>query len=133
VSQPNQRMLVALLRIFGGVTLLAFLAVFLPVDWMAATHRWLGLGDFPRVPIVDYLTRSVSALYAFHGGVVLLASTNPVQYKNLVRYIGWTNVVLGVVCVFIDLHAGMPAYWTIAEGPPVVVVGVVVLFLSRRL
>jgi hypothetical protein len=133
VPQPNHRALVALLRIVGGVTALAFFAIFLPPDWMADTHRWLGLGDFPRAPIVDYLTRSVSALYAFHGGVVLLASTNPVQYKTLVRYIGWTSVVFGVVCVFIDLHAGMPAYWTIAEGPPVVVVGAVVLYLSRSL
>jgi hypothetical protein len=133
VSQPNQRLLVALLRIFGGVTALAFFAMFLPADWMAVTHRWLGLGDFPRAPVVDYLTRSVSALYAFHGGVVLLASTNPVHYKTLVRYIGWTNVAFGVACVFIDLHAGMPAYWTIAEGPPVVGVGAVVLYLSRSL
>ena len=45
------------LRLAGGILLLAFLAVFLPRGWMAAIHEWLGLGVFPQVPIVDYLTR----------------------------------------------------------------------------
>ena len=30
----------ALLRLAGVVTVAAFLAIFLPADWMAATHRW---------------------------------------------------------------------------------------------
>jgi hypothetical protein len=46
----QHRILVALLRLAGGVTATAFLAMFLPVEWMADTHRWLGLGEFPRAP-----------------------------------------------------------------------------------
>ena len=60
-------MLVFLLRLAGSVTASAFLAIFLPVEWMASTHRWLGLGEFPRAPVVDYLARSIAALYGFHG------------------------------------------------------------------
>ena len=61
----HQRLLVVLLRLGGSGLMLAFLAVLLPVDWMAATHPRLGLGEFPRTPIVDYLTRSIAALYGF--------------------------------------------------------------------
>jgi hypothetical protein len=32
----------------------------------------------------------------------------------------------------IDLHAGMPAMWTMSEGPPLVATGIVILYLLRR-
>ena len=59
----HERLLVVLLRIGGVVTSAAFLAVFLPVEWMAATHQWLGLGEFPRAPVVDYLAHEVAVMY----------------------------------------------------------------------
>lgn len=64
------RLLVLLLRLAGGITTIAFLAMLLPADWMAATHRWLGLGEFPRTAVVDYLTRSVAALYGLVIGLL---------------------------------------------------------------
>ena len=100
---------------------------------MAATHQWLGLGEFPRVAVVDYLTRSVAALYGFHGVLLLLVSRNPAQHRSIVWYIGLMNVFFGLLLVLIDLHACMPAFWTLAEGPPVVAFGVLVLYLSRSL
>ena len=54
--------LVLLLRFVGVPALFALVAVFMPVSWMAATHRWLGLGEMPAGPVVEYLARSVSAL-----------------------------------------------------------------------
>ena len=45
--------LVVLLRLAGGITATAFLAMLLPAEWMAATHRAIGLGEFPRAPVVD--------------------------------------------------------------------------------
>ena len=127
------RLLVLLLR-FGGVLLsAAFLAVFLPVQWMADTHEWLGLGEFPRSPIVDYLARSVAALYGFHGILLFIVAKNPARYRPIVRYIGVLNIALGILMTGIDLHAGMPIWWTAGEGPPVAVLGVVILYLSRSL
>ena len=83
---PEARLsrLVVLLRVAGCVLLTAFLAMCLPVDWMASTHRWLGLGEFPRAPVVVYLARSVAALYGFHGVLVLLVSSDPLRYRNVV-------------------------------------------------
>lgn len=124
-------LLVALLRLGGVVTVMAFAAVFLPVEWMAATHEWLGLGEFPRSPVVDYLARSIALLYGFHGVLLFLVSTDPVQYRGIVQFIGIMNILMGMLMVLIDLYAGMPALWTLAEGPPIVGFGVVILYLVR--
>ena len=42
--------LVLLLRFVGVGALFALVAVFMPSSWMAATHRWLGLGEMPTGP-----------------------------------------------------------------------------------
>ena len=127
------RLLVALLRLGGVVTCAAFLAVFLPVEWMAATHQWLGLGEFPRAPVVDYLARSIAALYGFHGVLLFIVARNPAHHRTIVQFIGVMNIVFGLLLTGIDVNAGMPALWTLAEGPPIVGFGVLVLFLSREL
>jgi hypothetical protein len=131
VSQ--QRILVIFLRLFGGVTVLAFLAMLLPVDWMAATHRWLGLGEFPRAPIVDYLARSASALYGFHGVLVLLVAGDPVRYRSIVLYLGWMYILSGVIAIAIDMYSPLPWWWTAIEGPSTLVSGALILYLSRSL
>jgi hypothetical protein len=125
--------LVFLLRLGAVLTGSAFLAVFLPVDWMASTHRWLGLGEFPRTPIVEYLARSVAAFYGFHGVLLFLISTDVVRYRLLVWYVAAMNVVLGLMLLAFDIHAGLPAYWILFEGPPVVVIGLLVAYFNWRL
>ena len=129
----HRQILVVLLRLAGGITVTAFLAMLLPAEWMASTHRALGLGEFPRAPVVDYLARSIAALYGFHGVLLLLVSGDPTRYRPIVRYLGFMNVLFGIALVLIDLNAGMPTLWTLAEGPPIVAFGVVVLYLSRRI
>ena len=110
----------------------AFGAVLLPTDWMAATHRWLGMGEFPQAPLTDYLVRSVSALYGFHGVLLFLVAAEPVRHQRIVRYLGVMDIVFGLMLLWIDLHAGMPVLWTMFEGPPLVAVGVLVLILLSR-
>lgn len=124
-------MLVLLLRAFGGVTCTALFAVFLPTRWMADTHAWLGLGDFPTAPITLYLARSLSALYAMLGGLVVLVSFDVVRYATIIRYMAYTTIGFGVLALGIDLSAGLPSYWTAYEGPGAVVVGVATLLLIR--
>jgi hypothetical protein len=124
-------LLVFLLRLGGTMTVLAFPAMLLPPDWMAATHRWLGMGELPEAPVVDYLARSVSALYGFHGVLLFLIATDPARYRPFVVYVGCMNVAFGLMLLLIALSAGMPGWWTAFEGPGLVTLGVVVLFLSR--
>jgi len=131
--ETSARWLALLLRLGGAVLLLAFGAVFLPVAWMSASHAALGLGTFPRSALVDYLTRSISALYAIKGGLYLLLSTDVVRYAPVIGYVAWSTVAFGLLMLAVDVHAGMPWYWICGEGPPVAIVGLILLVLHRRL
>jgi hypothetical protein len=125
------RLLVVLLRLGGIVTVSAFGAILLPTDWMAGVHAAIGLGEFPRAPVVDYLARSIAALYGFHGVLLLIVSMDPRRYFTIVRYVGWMNALFGVMIMAIDLHARMPMLWTALEGPPIVLFGIVIALLNR--
>lgn len=98
---------------------------------MAAVHEGLGLGPFPRSPVVDYLARSIAGLYGFHGLLLLLVSSDPVRYRPIVDYIGALNVTFGLMLIGIDLFAGMPWWWTAFEGPAIIPFGIVLLVLNR--
>ncbi len=128
-----ERWLAILLRIAGGFMLLAFGAVFLPADWMAASHLWLGLGEFPASPLVDYLTRSASALYGIYGGLYLVIARDVRRYAGVLAYLASMNVLFGALMVAVDVKAGMPWYWTLFEGPPIAAFAVLLLVLLRRL
>ena len=127
-----ERLLVWLLRLFGASTLIALGAVFMPHDWMNLIHQRLGMGELPHLPIVGYLTRSISALYALHGALLIFLSLDVRRYLPLVRFLGAASVVMGVLLLGLDLAVGMPVFWTVAEGPPVVALGLVILILARR-
>ena len=123
---------VLLLRILGVGGLLALVPVFMPFAWMAAAHRWLGLGEMPAALVVEYLARSASALYALFGALFLVVASDLDRYRPLVRFLGVAFTLLVPVFLFIDLAAGMPWWWTAAEGPPGLVVGPWVNFLARH-
>ena len=127
----QERILIVLLRLSGTLTLLAFPTMLLPVEWMAATHRWLGLGEFPATPLMDYLTRSLSAMYGFHGGLMLLVSINVRRYAAVVTYLAVMYVLLGLLLLAVDIHAGLPWLWTLGEGPPIAAMGLLLLYLHR--
>jgi hypothetical protein len=125
------KVLAALLRTLGVTTLAALTAVFIPLSWMADTHRRLGLGEMPTAPVVEYLARSVSAFYAFFGVLCLMAAADLDRYLPLVRFLGISLAVMGIVFLGVDLVAGMPWWWSACEGLPVVV-GTLLVFLARR-
>lgn len=128
----HEQALVILLRVGGTLMSIAFLAIFLPVPTMAAIHEGLGLGEFPAVPITDYLSRSIAAFYGFHGVLLWIVSTDVKRFDPLVAYVGVMNLVLGAMLIAIDLYAGMPSWWTLGEGPPVIVTGALILFLRQK-
>jgi hypothetical protein len=80
---------------------------------------------------VDYLARSVSALYGFHGVLLLIVARDPVRFAPIVTFAGMMNVAFGLMMIAIDAHAGLPSWWTLGEGPPTVAFGIVILLLSR--
>jgi hypothetical protein len=81
----HERILVWLLRISGVIMLTALGAVAMPYDWMNVIHQKQGLGELPHVPIVEYLTRSISALYALHGALLVFVASDLRRYLPVVR------------------------------------------------
>ena len=121
-----------LFRFVGTVLLLALVAVFLPTETMARIHAVLGLGEMPRGALVEYLTRSMSALYAVHGGLFLLMASDLRRYRGMAIYFGAADIVFGSLVFGIGLRAGLPSLWLWSEGPPTVLFGAVFLWLALR-
>jgi hypothetical protein len=127
----SDKVLVFLLRLVGVGSLFALVAVVMPSSWMAATHRWLGLGEMPTGPVVGYLARSVSAFYAVYGALCLVVAADLGRYRPLVRFLGLAFALMSVVFLGVDLAAGMPWWWTTSEGPGGVVFGALLFVLAR--
>lgn len=127
----HEKILIWILRIGGALTVLAFPTALLPTSSMADIHAWLGLGEFPDRPITEYLTRSLSLLYGFHGVLLLVISTDVRRYRTLILWLAWLMIGLGPALLGIDLYAGLPALWTWSEGPPVFLTAVLALYLLR--
>jgi hypothetical protein len=121
-----------LLVLNGALTLLALPAVFLPTAWMDAFHRNLGLGPLPEGPIVQYLARSISALYAAFGSLTLILATDLARFAPLITWWGITALIFGAILLGVDLTAPMPSHWTWGEVPYLVLTGLLVLLLQRR-
>jgi len=128
-----EKILAWLLRATGAVMLLALITVVMPFAWMDFIHRQIGMGKLPDAPIVEYLTRSASALYAVHGALLIFAASDVRRYLALIRFLAWVAILFGPVMIGIDLVAGLPLRWTVCEGPFILAIGVVFLRLTQRL
>lgn len=127
----DDRFLVLALRLFGIVDFLAILAVAMPRQWMEVLHTLAGLGDMPEGPLVGYLTRSASVLYALHGGMILFISFDVKRYRPLITFLGVVTIVQGCVICAIDIAVGMSLPWTIIEAPCFIAAGTMVLVTQR--
>src|SRR5437867_3151244 len=103
MGQPwtAERWPVLLLRLIGGVCLLALVSLWMPRSWIDAGHRWPGWGEFPAAPTAEYLARSVSALSAFYGGLLVALSFDVRRYAPLVRYQAVAIMMLSVCGVVV--------------------------------
>lgn len=127
-----ERVLTGLLRFLAALTLLALVPMVMPTDWMAAMNDRLGLEPLARTPLTEYLTRSLSAVYALFGALTLYASRDVRRYAPFIGFAGKLTVVLGVFFFVLDSWAGLPATWIWFEGPPTVVLGFVMVYLARQ-
>lgn len=127
-----QRVLAWLLYAMGAMAVCAIFAVVMPTSWMAAAADRLGVGPLPRSKLTEYLTRSLSAIYAMLGALTLYLAWNVRRQLPLIVFVGWLTIVLGVVLTILDFAIGMPPSWSWSEGPPTVLVGAAILWLARR-
>jgi formate hydrogenlyase subunit 3/multisubunit Na+/H+ antiporter MnhD subunit len=123
--------LVVLLYVIGVGAPFALVPVVMPFSWMAATHRWLGLGEMPAGPIVEYLARMLSAFYVLVCALCLVVASDLERYRPLARFLGVAFGLMGVAFLGIDLSAGMPWWWTAIEGLPTAAFGLLLYYLAR--
>ena len=122
-----------ILRLFGSASLTALVFVFAPYAWMDQIHAQLGMGSLPAQPVVGYLARSTSALYALIGGTFWMLSFNPKRYRAVLMHLSCSIVALGAILLLVDWLEGMPLWWKLWEGPFVISFGTVLLLLSRTI
>ena len=127
------RVIAWLLRVDGGFQLLACLAVLLPRATMSSLNDGLGLAPLPTAPLVGYLARSLSALYALYGTMTMFISFDIERYLPLLRIWSITFTAFGFTLLCVDLAEGMPSGWTLAEGPFVIAFGLLIFGLQATL
>jgi hypothetical protein len=129
----SETALVVLLRASAILLLTAIIPAVMPFAWMDEIHRQLGMGELPSEPIMGYLTRSLSAMYALHGGLVFFVSLDVRRYLPVIRCLAILALIFGVGLIALDAMVGMPWFWTACEGPSVIILGGVLLWLAGRI
>jgi hypothetical protein len=129
----TERILFILLRYMGTVCLLALVPVFFPYAWMNAVHERLGMGTLPPQPIVGYLARTASLMYAALGAMMWLCSFDLKRFRPIILFTGIGYVVFGFATLVIDVVEGMLVFWKWAEGPIVIFWGALMTFFATRI
>ena len=131
-AKATEHRLALLLRVIGGVCLLALVPLWMPRGWLAVGHRWLGWGPFPDGPAAEYLARSVSALSAFYGGLLVGLSADVRRYAPLIRYQAVAIMLLSASGVVVGSWAGMPLWFVVGDAVACWAYCVPTLLLARR-
>jgi len=111
--------------------MLAIVAVFMPLSWMASVHEFLGLRKMPEGPIVEYIARSLSALYALLGCWIFYLSGRVPTQLGFVRLFGVLFTIFGMVLWWIGVKSAMPITWVLLEGPPAILLGLWIIYCCR--
>jgi hypothetical protein len=132
IPADRHRRLALILRILGALDLFALVAALAPRPWIVFAHECCGMGSLPDGPVVGYLFRSASLLYAMHGAMLLLVAGDVVRYWPLIRFLAVLAVVHGIILIGIDAAELLPGWWRWAEGPGFAATGIIVLWLQGR-
>lgn len=120
------------LRLSACMLLTAVVPAAMPFAWMDTIHRWLDLGELPDRPIVGYLTRSASLLYALHGALLLFVAGDIRRYLPFIKFLAQLSIAFGVGMFALDAAVGMPWPWRLGEGLSIVSLGGVMLWLAQH-
>jgi hypothetical protein len=127
-----KQMLTILLRGTGIVMMLAAVFVFCPFGWMQETHRLIGLGELPFTPLMGYLTRSLSGMYALMGFLLFYLSMDLVRYLPAIRAFTWASLGAVFFLTVYDFIIDLPWFWKIGEGASTIVLCIVILYLCHQ-
>jgi len=100
---------------------------------MARINDWIGLDPLVDTPLMNSLTRSLSALYAFVGLLTWTLSTDIRRYRPLIVCLGVSYLVSGAALLILDFTVGMPLAWAVVERPVVMGTGALQLWLVKHI
>jgi hypothetical protein len=127
----KEKTLACLLRGTGVVMVVALVFVFCPKNWIDSIHQSLGVGPLPAVPIIEYLARTESALYAFLGLMLFFLSFDISRYQPLIRFMAWITIPFSIGVTILDAKLQLPLFWTATEGPFTLLLAALLLFLTN--
>ena len=128
----RERLLAWFLRCYAALLLAALPFAVMPTRWLAISYESVGLGEWPALPLVQYLARSASGIYALVGAMTLLMSFDVRRYRPLILLLGWVSLPGSVYLFVLDRALGFPSWWVLLEGPVVLITGLVLLVLAHR-
>jgi len=126
-------LLKVLLRLVGTAALFALVGLLMPTGWMALCHEWLGLGELPEGPVLEYLARSTSAFYALVGGLLWVLSTDVKRYARVITYVAVGGLLFSVAILVTDIVAALPTFWTVGETAANFATCIAILVLQRNI
>ncbi len=133
MDRARTERLLRLVLVVSGVALLCALpAAVMPSDWMRAIHGRAFGEPLPDRRIVEYLTRTLSGMYAALGGITLFLATDVRRFAPVVACKSAVGVAFGAGVLWLDLIVGMPWWWSAAEGPGIVLICGTALVLAVR-
>jgi hypothetical protein len=131
MSPPQ--LLVWFLRLTAIMFLCAAPAIVMPTAWMRTIGRWPGLDDMPESALMEYLTRSVSALYVMMGASYWFLSCDVRRYLPLLRFTVYATLVFNVTILILDVMIPMPILWTVGEAVATMAWTLALWWLVRRM
>ena len=127
----SDRAVSLIFRAAGCLNLTALVFAFGPRGLLEWGHRTLLLAPFPEAPVAEYLARSASLLYAFHGCLLIYAAGDVRKFAGWLKLYGLLVAVGGPLYLGIGLVSGMPPWWAWGEGGTLLIGGLLVLWLMR--
>ncbi|HTN75211.1 MAG TPA: hypothetical protein VL096_08190 [Pirellulaceae bacterium] len=128
-----ERALRGWLQFAGVVCASAMVAVVMPLPWHAIIHDWLGLGELPDAPLVEYLARGMSAMCSFYGLLLIWLARDVRRYAELIRFQTLILMVISLCSTLALWNSGMPPWWIYGDAGSVWTSGLITLWLLRCL
>jgi hypothetical protein len=129
--RTRERRLALWLRGGGLIEICAFATVILPTEWLARTHVWLGMGEFPRAPVLEFMIRQSSFVYGMHGLLLWFVATDIPRFLPVIRFLGLTFLAYGAAFLVIDWWTAIPLWWTICDPLATGAFGGLLLWYAR--
>ena len=128
------RRLVYFLRFIAICQLLAFIAVFVPVQvWLPGWYSWLRLGPAPEVSaVLRYVIGATAFFQAAIGLWLWIMLSDLERYRPLLVATAFIYLVAVPIFYYIDATAPLPLWWRIYDSIWCLTVGAALLKLCRR-